>query len=158
MLDSRSHGHSRRLLDAYPAIFLACHRRHLRDDERGKVITEHQASVLDHLHASQPTTLSKLAEHIGVSRSTMSITVKRLVRDGYIARRRDRHDARNIGLTLTAAGARIKEQNTVLDPDLMREMFRLMPAGEAEKGLEGIERLAKYAKILLRRRSRGQKQ
>ena len=32
MLDSRI----RRLLDAYPAIFLACHRQHVREDEKGK--------------------------------------------------------------------------------------------------------------------------
>src|SRR5437899_2537531 len=74
-----------RLLDAYPAIFLACHRIHVRDDETGKLITEHQASVLDHLHATHPTPLSRLAEHLGVGRSTMSIMVARLVRGGYIA-------------------------------------------------------------------------
>ena len=60
---------SRRLLDAYPAIFLACQRRHSRDDERGRAVTEHQASVLDHLSATEPVTLSKLAEHMGVGRS-----------------------------------------------------------------------------------------
>jgi hypothetical protein len=39
-----------RLLEAYPAIYLACHRRHIRDDERGHVVTDSQASVLAHLH------------------------------------------------------------------------------------------------------------
>jgi DNA-binding MarR family transcriptional regulator len=151
MLDART----RRLLDAYPAIYLACHRRHLREDEGGKSITEHQASVLDHLDATRPATLSKLAEHMGVSRSTMSITVARLVRGGYVRSSRDKSDARRIGLTLTAAGARVKEQNTVLDPELMRLMFRLMPAGELETALRGIESLAKYARILLRQRKRG---
>lgn len=151
MLDSRIG----RLLEAYPAIFLACHRQHVREDESGKAITEHQAAVLDHLHTARPTTLSKLAEHMGVSRSTMSITVTRLVRGGYIARRRDRHDARCVGLTLTAAGGRVKEQNTVLEPGLLREMFRLMPAAELEAALKGIECLAKYARIMLRRRTRG---
>jgi DNA-binding MarR family transcriptional regulator len=154
MLDSQM----RRLLDAYPAIFLACHRRHLREDEAGKVISEHQASVLDHLHASRPTTLSKLAEHMGVSRSTMSITVTRLVRGGYVARKRDSKDARSVGLTLTSAGVHVKEQNTLLEPDLLREMFRLMPAGELETALEGIECLARYARILLRRRKKGRDQ
>jgi DNA-binding MarR family transcriptional regulator len=144
----------RRLLDAYPAIFLACHRQHLRQDEAGNTITEHQASVLNHLHAAQPATLSKLAEHMGVSRSTMSITVARLVRDGYITRNRDQNDARCVGLLLTPTGVRIKEQNTVLDPELMTELFRLMPARELEPALRGIECLAKYSKILLRRRKR----
>jgi len=50
---------------------------------------------------------------------------------------------------------RIKEQNTVLDAELMKEMFLLMPSRELESALHGIESLAKYAKILLRRRSRG---
>lgn len=116
----------RRLLDAYPAIFLACHRQHVREDEAGKAITEHQASVLDHLHATRPTTLSKLAEHMGVGRSAMSITAKRLVRGGYVRSTRDKNDARCVGLTLTPAGARVKEQNAVLDPELVKKMFRLM--------------------------------
>jgi MarR family transcriptional regulator, organic hydroperoxide resistance regulator len=150
MFDSRI----RRLLDAYPAIYLACHRRHLREDEGGNVVTEHQASILDHLHAKRPTTLSKLAEHLGVGRSAMSITVARLVRDGYIARSRDANDARCVGLTLTAAGVRVQEQNTVLDVGLLRELFRLMPAAELAAALEGIEHFAKYANILLRRRKR----
>jgi len=73
---------TRDLLDAYPAIFLACHRRHVREDERGESVTEHQASVLDDLDANRPTILSKLAEHMGVSRSAMSITAARLVHEG----------------------------------------------------------------------------
>jgi MarR family transcriptional regulator, organic hydroperoxide resistance regulator len=145
----------RRLLDAYPAIFLACHRRHVRDDETGRVITAHQASVLDHLHATRPTKPSQLAEHLGVSRSTMSITVKRLASAGYIRMDRDKRDARCFALTLTPAGSRVQEQNTVLDPELVKKMFRAMPAGELETALQSIEQLAKYAKILLRQRKRG---
>ena len=88
-------------------------------DESGKAITE---------HAANPTSLSKLAEHMGVGKSAMSITVKKLVRKGYVRSIRDKNDARRIGLTLTATGARAKEQNTILDPELMKKMFRLMSA------------------------------
>lgn len=145
---------TRRLLDAYPAIFLACHRRHLRDDESGRRLTEHQASILDHLSADRPATLSKLAEHMGVGRPTMSISVGKLSRAGYITRHRDKHDRRCIALLLTASGARVKEQNAVLDPALIQEMFRLMPARELETALQGIECLAKYSNLVLRRRKR----
>jgi MarR family transcriptional regulator, organic hydroperoxide resistance regulator len=92
---------------------------------------------------------------MGVSRSRMSITVNRLVRHGYVSRHRDKKDARCVGLLLTSAGTRVKEQNSILDPELMRQMFRLMPARELENALLGIESLAKYARILLRRRKGG---
>ena len=150
MLDSRV----RRLLDAYPAIFLACHRQHMRDDDEGNALSENQSSVLDHLDERRPTTLSKLAEHMGVSRSTMSITVSRLVRGGYIRRNRSREDTRCIALTLTAAGSTVKRENSVLHPELVREMFRTMTADELETALRGLECLAKHAAILLRRRKR----
>jgi DNA-binding MarR family transcriptional regulator len=145
----------RRLLDAYPAIFLACHRQHVRQDETGRTVTENQASLLNHLHASKPMSLSKLAEHMGVGRSAMSITVSRLVRGGYIAKKRDKNDARGVGLTLTVGGMRVKEGNTVLDPELVRDMFRQVPAKDLESALKGIECLASYAAVLLRRRKRG---
>jgi DNA-binding MarR family transcriptional regulator len=143
-----------RLLAAYPTIYLACHRDHTRADAAGNTLTENQASVLDHLDAVRPTTLSKLAEHMGVGRSTMSTTVSRLVRGGYVARRPDKQDRRTVGLTLTATGKRIQEQNSVLNPQLVRKMLKLMEPVEAELALAGMERLAKYAAILLRQRKR----
>jgi DNA-binding MarR family transcriptional regulator len=150
MLDSRV----RRLQVAYPAIFLACHRQHMRQDSGGHSVTEHQASVLDHLDEKQPTTPSKLAEHMGVSRSTMSITVSRLVRAGYIARRKSAADSRSIALTLTRAGAQVRDENAVLNPDLVHQIFRSMKPNEVESALQGVECLAKHARILLRRRKR----
>jgi MarR family transcriptional regulator, organic hydroperoxide resistance regulator len=147
----------RRLLDAYPAIYLACHRRHVRDDETGAIVTAHQASVLDHLDIHKPVTVSKLAEHLGIGRSAMSIQVNKLVRKGYVRRRAIPEDGRKTGLILTEAGNRVKKQNTVLDPDRVKVMFSLMPESELEPALQGIERLARYATMLTRRnaRSRG---
>ena len=144
----------RRLLDAYPAIFLACHRQHLREDEGGNAVTERQASILDHLDPVRSTTLSQLAEHMGVGRSSMSITVRRLSRKGYIRCKRDGKDARCVRLTLTAAGARVREQNTLLDPELVHELFGFMSATKLETALQGLEALAKAANSALHRRSR----
>ena len=144
----------RRLLDAYPAIFLAAHRQHVRSDARGRTVSETQASVLDHLDEKRRATLSKLAEHMGVGLSAMSIMVSRLVRGGYIVRARDAKDGRCVALKLTRHGARVKEQNAVLEHELLKSMFRMMPAAELESGLKGVETFAKYARILLRRRKR----
>jgi len=126
----------------------------MRSDAAGNPLTEKQASVLNHLDAVRPTALSKLAEHMGVGRSAMSISVARLVRAGYVARRQDAQDRRSIGLTLTAAGRRIQEENTVLNRQFVRQMFKLMEPAEAERALAGMESLARAAGILLKRRRR----
>jgi MarR family transcriptional regulator for hemolysin len=143
-----------RLLAAYPTIYLACHRDHMRTDEAGNPLTEKQASVLDHLDAARPTTLSKLAERMGVGRSAMSTTVTRLVRAGYIARKQGTQDRRTAGLTLTPSGKRIQAENTVLNPQLVRQMFKLMQPAEVERALAGTESLAQAAAILSKRRKR----
>jgi DNA-binding MarR family transcriptional regulator len=143
-----------RLMAAYPTIYLACHRDHLRADDAGNTLTENQASVLDHLHTTRPATLSRLAEHMGVGRSSMSTTIARLVKGGYVTRKADMQDRRAVGLTLTPAGKRIQDQNTVLNPALVRQMFKLLEPAEADQALSGIERLAQVAAILLNRRKR----
>jgi DNA-binding MarR family transcriptional regulator len=84
----------------------------------------------------------------------MSTTVSRLARSGYIARRQNRKDRRLVELTLTPAGKRIQEQNTVLNPQLARQIFKLMGQEEAELALAGIECLARVAAILLKQRKR----
>lgn len=143
-----------RLLAAYPAIYLACHRRHVRDDETGEIVTAHQASILDHLDPREPTTLSHLAEHLGIGRSAMSIQVSRLKRRGFVRRGSIRGDRRKAGLTLTEAGQRIKKHNTVLDPKLVLALLTSIPHAERESALRGLECIARYALTLTRRQSR----
>jgi DNA-binding MarR family transcriptional regulator len=143
----------RRLLASYPKIYLACHRRHLRNDESGRKLTQHQASILDHLDSSHPLTISELARHLDVTQSTMSIQVTRLERAGYVRRIQDSTDRRHIRVSLSVAGLRVQEQNSVLDPDLVREMFSLLGSEEAELGLAGLELLAHAAERLMAKRA-----
>ena len=143
----------RRLLASYPKIYLACHRRHLRDDESGRRLTQHQAGILDHLDRSHPLTISELARHLDVTESTMSIQLTRLESAGYVRRSPDGVDRRHVRASLTAAGLRMKEQNSVLDPDLVREMFSLLRPEEAESGLAGLELLAHAAEKLMAKRA-----
>src|SRR5687768_9728358 len=98
----------RTLLDAYPRIYFACHRRHVRDPQTHRLLSAHQASILDHLDTVDPTTLGVLAGHMGVTPATMSIAIDRLVRSGYVTRTRSAIDRRRAELRLTESGQRIK--------------------------------------------------
>ena len=133
------------LMDCYPKIYFACHTRHVQDEASGRTLSAHQASILDHLDEREATALFDLARHMGVTASTMSLTVERLVRAGYVKRDRDPNDARRVALRLTKDGARMKERKSVLDPNLVSAMLARMNAGERAQALKGLEVLARAA-------------
>jgi len=133
---------ARQLLELYPRIFFACHVRHVRDPKTRRMLSAHQASILDHLDEREPVTLLDLARHMGVTASTMSLHVERLVRRGYVLRERDTRDSRRLRLRISASGMRIREANSVLDPERVRAMLSRLPAAERDAGLRGLEILA----------------
>jgi DNA-binding MarR family transcriptional regulator len=131
------------VLTLYPQIYFACHTRHVRDQQSGAILSSHQASVLDHLDEIEPTALAELAAHMGVTASTMSITVERLVRGGYVSRIRDLLDTRRVQLRLTESGVRIKSEMSVLDPERVRGMLANLTREERRRALAGLALLAR---------------
>ena len=147
-----------RVRQSYPKVYLACHTRHLRDDETGKSLSPRLGSILDHLDTQPPLTLSSLAKHLDVTQSTVSLQIDKLEGAGYVLRLRDTQDRRRVSVVLTPRGKRIKEQNSVLDRDLVREMISLLRPGDVEAALSGLDLLAEAAdKLMNRRRLRGRR-
>jgi MarR family transcriptional regulator, organic hydroperoxide resistance regulator len=140
------------VLDAYPRIYFACHRRHVHDPAGGLLSTR-QASILDHLDAVDPTSLNELAAHMGVTASTMSIAIDRLEQGGYVVREREASDRRRLGLRLTAAGERVREANSVLDPELVSSMLEELSPSDRDDALRGLALLARAADASMRKRS-----
>lgn len=145
----------RQVLSCYPRVFFACHVRHARDPRTRKALSAHQASVLDHLDAEEPTSLMMLARHMGVTPSTMSISIARLVKGGYVERRRNPRDGRGVCLRLTAAGERIKATDRVLDPRRVRAMLGKLSSEERQAALRGLDLLARAAQESMADRSKG---
>lgn len=137
---------TRQLLEHYPRIFFACHSRHVRDPATRRVLSAHQASILDHLDEVETTSVMDLARHMGVTASTMSIAVERLVRHGYVIRSRDPKDGRRVNLTLSAAGVRVRDAQSVLDPPRVRAMLARLTDAERGEALHGLALLARAAR------------
>ena len=138
------------LMSFYPRIFFACHTRHVRDSRSGKVLSAHQASILDHLDEIEPTGLNDLAGHMGVTASTMCITVDRLVRGGYVKRGPDPRDGRRVALRITRSGTRLRDKKTVLDRDLVRALLLKLSPSARREALRGLEMLADAADQLVK--------
>ena len=133
------------VLRCYPKIYFACHRRHVKDEQTEAILSAHQASVLDHLDDVEPTSLLELARHMGVTASTMSLTVDRLERGAYVRRERSKEDGRRVDLRLTPSGVRIKRQQKVLEPALVAAMLDHLDDRKRQQALRGLELLAEAA-------------
>ena len=144
-----SHEGVETVLRCYPQIYFACHRRHVRDEATREVLSAHQAGILDHLDDVEATSLLDLARHMGVTPSTMSLTVDRLERGGYVRRERSAEDRRRVDLRLTPAGVRIKRQQKVLEPELVAAMLQRLSERKREQALRGLELLAEAASALI---------
>jgi DNA-binding MarR family transcriptional regulator len=147
----------RQLMTFYPQIYFACHTRHVRDPRSNTVLSAHQASVLDHLDEIEPMNLRTLAGHMGVTASTMSITINRLVRQRYVVRKRSAQDARQVNLLLTPAGVRIKSEKSVLDPALVSSLLAQLGADERRLALHGLGLLAQAAHKAMQQKKAGTK-
>ena len=135
----------RQLMEFYPRIYFACHRRHVRDPKSKRVLSAHQGSILDHLDAREPVMLLELARHMGVTPSTMSLQIEQLVRKGYVTRGRDKKDGRRLMLCLSESGAHVREANSVLDTERVWRMLARLSPEERAAGLAGLALLAKAA-------------
>ena len=133
---------ARDVMRLYPQIYFACHSRHVRDPQTHRLLSRHQASILDHLDEIDPLTLNDLARHMGVTAGTMSLSIDRLERKGYVVRLRDAADKRRVHLRLTSAGVRVREASSVLDPARVEALVARLSDIERAAAVHGLELLA----------------
>jgi DNA-binding MarR family transcriptional regulator len=131
------------VLEAYPRIYFACHTRHVRDPQSGNAVSAHQASILDHLDEVDAMSMSDLAGHMGVTVATMSLAIDRLERRHYVRRDRDPQDGRRVLLRITAAGVRLREAKSVLDPVRVEAVLAELSPAARKQALGGLQLLAR---------------
>lgn len=141
------------LMTFYPKIYFACHTRHINDSVKGVKLTAHQGSVLDHLDPEESITMQELALHLGVTPSTMSITIDRLARLGYVKRVKNKHDSRRVNLFLTGSGSKIKKSKSVLDPSRVRALLARLTESERAAALKGLAILSGAAEREMKSKS-----
>ena len=137
---------AREVMRLYPQIYFACHTRHVRDPQTQRLLSRHQASILDHLDEIDPMTLNDLARHMGVTPGTMSLSIDRLERKGYVVRLRDAADKRRVHLRLTSAGIRVRQASSVLDPERVEALLARLTDDDREAAVHGLALLAGAAR------------
>ncbi len=126
----------------YPQIYLACHVDHVRSASTKWQLSSQDSSVLAHLDPHRSTSPRTLAKHLGVAPSTLSATIARLARLGYLTNTASPRDKRQRHLRLTASGATAMAETSVLDSARVRHLLKKLSARERNLAIAGLRLLA----------------
>jgi DNA-binding MarR family transcriptional regulator len=130
----------------YPQIYIACHNDHVRAASTEWRISSQDASVLVHLDRETGTRPSALAKHLGVAASTLSATISRLEKLGYLSSTPAENDKRQRELKLTARGAEAIAATSVLNEERVRELMQQLTPQERKAAVRGLALLARAAR------------
>jgi DNA-binding MarR family transcriptional regulator len=130
----------------YPQIYMACHNDHIRAASTGWRISSQDGSVLVHLDRQAGTRPSALAKHLGVAPSTLSATISRLEKLGYLSNQPAPNDKRQRELKLTARGREAIAATSVLNTERVRALIKRLTPAERKAAVRGLSLLARAAR------------
>ena len=130
----------------YPQIYLACHVDHVRTRSTRWRLSSKDSSILSHLDTERPMSPRELASHLGVAASTLSATIARLERLGYLVSAAPDKDRRQRELRLTERGAEAMASTSVLDAGKVAELLGRLSAKQRAEAVRGLGLLARAAR------------
>jgi DNA-binding MarR family transcriptional regulator len=124
--------------EAFPAAFLAFHRR---DGRRGE-LTNASRAVLQHLAQTGPVSIGEAARHLDRAQSVVSEIVAQLEGHGLLERETDPDNRRRTLVWLTRAGLeRLRADADVLDRELVSRAMNTLDDDTRRGLLEGLNAL-----------------
>jgi DNA-binding MarR family transcriptional regulator len=113
-----------------------------------------QLRVLTFLQHGPGASLARVTEHLGVSRSTASALVDRLVRRQLVSRTVDPQERRCVVLTLTPAGAQHLRQACAATCAQLAQVLAGLSAADLRRVTEGLTLLGKACQEMVGSRRR----
>jgi len=130
----------------FPQIYLACHNDHVRAASTDWRISSQDGSVLVHLDREVGVRPKTLARHLGVAPSTLSATISRLEKLGYLSNKPALKDKRQREIKLTDQGAQAIAGTSVLNADRIRSLLQRLTRDERQAAVRGLSLLARAAR------------
>jgi DNA-binding MarR family transcriptional regulator len=120
----------------YSRIWMALHKP---DDPD---LSQHERQFLHHVPVHGSASLTELARHLALPKSSASVIVKSLARRGFLTREREAADERRLRIELTATGRARVQADTVLEPALLASALGRLPVRERTALLRSLAALA----------------
>ena len=127
---------ARQLLEIAPLVMRTV-RAQMRE-HRAPGLSVPQFRTLAFLNQHSGVSLSRVAEHIGVTLASMSKMVDALVTQGWVTRETDATDRRRVTLTLTAPGHVLVTEARLSTQAYLAGMFAALPGFQCETIVEAM--------------------
>lgn len=102
-------------------------------------VTFAQIRVLWTLETRKSAYLGEVARMLGITNSTVTELVDRLVRGGYVSREQSRDDRRQVGLTLRPKGRRMLADFARRRQERFRQLLRVVTRDDVDRMAEALE-------------------
>jgi DNA-binding MarR family transcriptional regulator len=132
-----------RIQFCYPQVYYACHTRHARARSDQSHLSTRDSEILVHLETTTPLTLTKLADHMDLSRSTLSEAVSKLEAFGYVEKASRGRDRRQVAIVLTSKGVDAVRRTSVLESKRLHAVLAQLSKSERAAIIGGLETLAR---------------
>ncbi|MFN0092564.1 MAG: MarR family winged helix-turn-helix transcriptional regulator [Acidimicrobiales bacterium] len=127
---------AQRFVQAYGAVWAAFHRADDPADGLGQL----ERQVLHHVTAA--TSPGRIAEHLGLAKSTTTVVLQRLQAKGLVERVRSHEDERRVVVTRTDAGEALIGEDEFLRMDALAAALDALDPAAREQLIDGLARLA----------------
>lgn len=108
-------------------------------------ITHQVIRILQHVQKQENVGIKEIASHLSISQNTASDHIKRIIKKGFLLKKRDPNDERKVILFLTEEGKDVVHRNTSLDEEKLDTIFLALSDEEKEMILNSFELLSKRA-------------
>jgi MarR family transcriptional regulator, organic hydroperoxide resistance regulator len=132
-----------RIQFCYPQVYYACHTRHARARSDQSHLSTRDSEILVHLDTMTPLTLTQLADHMDLSRSTLSEAVSKLEAFGYVEKAPRGRDRRQVAIVLTGKGVDAVRRTSVLESKRLHAVLAQLSKSERTAIIGGLETLAR---------------
>jgi DNA-binding MarR family transcriptional regulator len=129
----------------YPRIYMACHTDHSNGPSTEDKLSARDGSILAHLSSESFTSPSFLAEHLGITRATLSEALTKLTTLGYVTSETDLYDERRKKVCLTSQGLAAMSSSSVLAYDKIATLMSRLSAENRQRVVDGLKLLADAA-------------
>ncbi|MEZ5899160.1 MAG: MarR family winged helix-turn-helix transcriptional regulator [Hyphomicrobium sp.] len=104
----------------------------------GQDLTARQLVVLEIVAREDRPSQTNICERSGIDRSTIADMVRRLVKKGYLARRRSRADARRYAVQLTDEGRQVLERALPIAHDVELKIAQRLPEKQRQQFIAAL--------------------